>query len=138
MNRLIERLISWFLWAGTMFLNPATNPKLFPTSFAQASSAEKIHDLGGFDFKLAQLTGPASYTNSGVYATSGVPMTPSLFGLRALEWVVPICVATGGYDLQFDPATGNVHFVVSSTGAEAANAVNLSGVLFFVLCAGIR
>ncbi len=138
MNQFFDRLWRYVLFAGTLFLNPATNPKQFPTSFAQAASAEKIHELGGCDFHVLQLTGPASYTNSGTYATSGVPITPGLFGLRALEWVLPICVASGGYDLQFDPATGNVHFIVSSTGLEAANAVNLSAILFFVLAAGVR
>lgn len=136
MNSFFKRLFSWFLWGGTIFLNPFTAPKQFPTSFAQAASAEKIHDLGGYDFHVLQVTGPASYTNSGVYATSGIPITAGLFALRTLEWVLPLCCSVGGFTLQFDPATGNVH--VMALGVEVANATNLSGSFFFLLGAGLR
>ena len=118
-----------------------TNPKQFPTSFMQPGSAEKIHDLGGFDFHLIQVNGPTAYNNTGVFATSGIPITPGLFNLRALEWAMPQ-VANAGYTLVFDPATMNVH-VFQSAGAagphaEVANNTNLSAVLFFILGAGVR
>jgi hypothetical protein len=131
-RRMFEALLRRFLFAGTLFANPFTNPKQFPTSFAQPASAEKVHDLGGFDFHFISVVGPASYTNPG-----GIPITASLFGLRALEWAVPVVCTNGAHDLAMD-ITGNVHVFVSSTGAEVANAVNLSGESYFILGAGIR
>lgn len=132
MNHLMKRLFSWLMWAGTLFANPFTNPKQFPTSFAQPASAEKIHDLGGFDFHFISVVGPVSYSNPG-----GIPITANLFALRALEWAVPTVCTNGAHDLAMD-LNGNVHVFVSTTGAEVANGVNLSGESYFILGAGIR
>lgn len=110
-----------------------TAPKQFPSSFAQAASAEKVHDLGGFDFHVIQVTPPTQYPNP-----AGIPCPASLFACRSMEWVMPICTKLGLRDLAFDPATGNIHAFVSSTGVEVANGVDLSADLFFLMGAGIR
>jgi hypothetical protein len=132
MNHLMNRLFSWLMWAGTLFANPFTNPIQFPLSFNQPSSREKVHDIGGFDFHFIQVTGPVSYSNPG-----GIPITASLFGLRALEWAVPVVCSNGAHDVSMD-TSGNVHVFVSTTGVEVANAVNLSGEVYFILGAGVR
>jgi hypothetical protein len=131
-NRFLSRVFSWFMWAGTLFANPFTGPVKFPLSFAKAASQEKVHDIGGFDFSLISVVGPVSYSNPG-----GIPVTPSLFGLRSLEWWTPTVGTNGAHDISMD-AAGNIHIFVSTTGAEVANAVNLSGESYFLLGAGIR
>jgi hypothetical protein len=132
MKHLMNRLFSWLMWAGTLFANPFTGPVKFPLSFAKASSQEKVHDIGGFDFALISVVGPVSYSNPG-----GIPVTASLFSLRALEWWTPTVCTNGAHDVAMD-ATGNIHVFVSTTGAEVANGVNLSGESYFILGAGIR
>jgi hypothetical protein len=131
MNRLMQRLLSFFLWAGTLFANPFTNASVFPLSF-DPSSKEKIHDLGGRDVKVISVLGPASYTNPG-----GIPVTAALFGFRALEWWFCIATSNVTYDTSMD-TSGNIHVSTSSTGVELGNATNLSGVTFFLFGGGIR
>src|SRR5579872_3854922 len=97
MNWIMRQLFFWLMWAGTKFANPFTNPVQFPLSFAQTSSAEKIHDLGGFDFHFIKVTGPVSYSNP-----AGIPITANLFGLRSLEWAVPVVCTNGAHDLSMD------------------------------------
>ena len=131
MDHLVKRLFSWLMWAGTLFANPFTGPKVFPQSF-DPSSQEKVHDLGGRDVKMISVAGPVSYSNPG-----GIPVTPSLFGWRALEWWFPVASSNVAYDLSMD-AAGNIHVSTSSAGTEIANATNLSATTFFIFAAGIR
>ena len=131
MNRFLSRVFSRFMWAGTLFANPFTGPSVFPQSF-DPSSKEKVHDLGGRDVKMISVAGPVSYTNPG-----GIPVTPSLFGWRALEWWFPVASNNVAYDLSMD-AAGNIHVSTSSAGTEVVNATNLSATTFFIFAAGIR
>ena len=110
-----------------------TLPVLFPTASPKAASQEKIHELGGFDFKVLQVTAPSAYPNP-----AGIPCPASLFGLRSLEWVLPVCTLLGLRELTLDPATGNIHAFVGTTGLEVANGVDLSADKFFLLAAGLR
>lgn len=110
-----------------------TAPVLYPTSFNKAASQERIHELGSMDLKVLQVTGPSAYPNP-----AGIPCPASLFGLRALEWVLPVCNKAGTREYTLDPATGNIHAFVGTTGAEVANGVDLSADLVFLLAAGIR
>ena len=122
----------WLWWIPVVLFGTAffTNPTLFP--FGPKASASKIHDLGGFDFKMIQVTGPTLYPNPG-----GIVVQPSLFGLQSLEWWMPVCSSNGAHDLSMD-TTGNIHVFVSSTGAEVANNTDLSGEKIFLLGAGLR
>jgi hypothetical protein len=110
-----------------------TSPILFPNG--PIASREKVHDIGGFDFKMLKITGPTSYANPG-----GILLTtnPALFGLRVLEWVLPVVCSNGAHDLAYVDATGTLHVFVSTTGVEVANGVNLSGDFYYLLAAGLR
>jgi hypothetical protein len=85
------------------------------------------------------LTGPASYVNG-----TGVAIAPAVVGMKTiitldftssnaagLAWVGrPVIPATGGNQPSF------VRFYVQATGAEVANAVNLSTGIFRFEAAG--
>lgn len=110
-----------------------TAPVQYPTSFNKAASQERIHELGSMDFKVLQVTGPSAYPNP-----AGIPCPASLFGLRSLEWVLPVCNKVGTREYTLDPATGNVHAIISLTGVEVGNGVDLSADFIFFLAAGLR
>jgi hypothetical protein len=133
-GRMLKAVLRWFLFAGTKFMSSLpTSPVRFPNG--PVASQEKIHDLGGFDFKLLKITGPTAYANPG-----GIALTtnPALFGLRQIEWVIPVCGSNPAHDLSYIDSTGAMHVSVSSTGVEVANNTNLSGEFFYILAAGIR
>jgi len=110
-----------------------SSPIQFPNG--PVASREKIHDLGGFAFVMLKITGPASYPNPG-----GIALTtnPGLFGLRVVEWVLPICGSNPAHDLSYVDSTGAMHVSVSSTGIEVGNTVALNGEFYYLLAAGIR
>jgi hypothetical protein len=84
---------------------------------------------------MLKITGPTSYANPG-----GIALTtnPALFGLRAVEWVLPICGSNPAHDLSYVDSTGAMHVSVSSAGVEVANTTNLSAEFYYLLAAGIR
>jgi len=68
--------------------------------------------------------------NLGTYATGGVAIAPADVGLRVILAVIPM----GGNDLTrryaFDPVNSKIMSMVTSTGAETANATDLSSINF--------
>jgi hypothetical protein len=126
----VSLLLALSLLGGTIIFG---SPAFFPYSFNSPSSQEKVHDLGGFDVKFIRVAGPTSYPNP-----AGIVLTPSVFGLRAIEWSCPAGCSNGAHDMAIDGVNGNIHVIVSSTGLEIANATNLSGEFFFFLVAGLR
>jgi hypothetical protein len=77
----ISLLLALSLLGGAIIFG---SPSFFPYSFNSPSSQEKVHDLGGFDVKFVRVAGPSSYPNP-----AGIVLTPSVFGLRAIEWSCP-------------------------------------------------
>lgn len=80
--------------------------------------------------------GPASYANPTPFTANGEVINASDFGLGAFEVVDPmglssdqlntvLCVVGDGSGKA--ATTCRIHWFVQSTGAEVANAVNLSG-----------
>lgn len=94
---------------------------------------------------VLDLDGPASYNNTGTFATSGQVINASDFGFSAFEFVDSQNISSDNVNtvLVFMPgmstssaASGNnapvsqtatIHWFVQSTGLEVANGVNLSG-----------
>lgn len=84
--------------------------------------------------------GPASYTNSGVFSTSGETVNASDLGVGGFDFVDEITLSSDGLntvEIAFPSisTSGNfgdaqtkftVHWFVAASGAEVANAVNLS------------
>lgn len=77
-------------------------------------------------------TGPASYVNSAVFATSGDPIAAGDILLGTIDDLIFIGIPSNGtlagniYDLFWDRVNSRIHWVVGSTGADAANTTNLS------------
>lgn len=98
--------------------------------FAAAPSGRQV--LGGGYWSHITLTGDA---NS--YVTGGVPLTPAIFGFaNSIDFVLPFAQApaAAAVDPQWIPPAvvgtgGNLRLVVSSTGAEVANAGSTAGVI---------
>lgn len=77
-------------------------------------------------------TGPASYVNSAAFATTGDPIAAGDVLLGTIDDIIfcghPDNATLAGniYSLYWDRAASRVHWIVMSTGADAANATNLS------------
>lgn len=100
--------------------------------------------FGGHMFNTIDYTGPASYTNTGVGATSGdSPLSHRMFGFEnTIECIIDVSIdQTGTYFAQDQPVNNGVtswrlRWFVLSTGAEVANGVNLSGITIKVAAIG--
>lgn len=97
--------------------------------------------VGGKLETIVDLDGPASYNNTGVFATSGQVINASDFGWGGFEIVDAQSLSSDGLNWvqiqlpgqsQTGEAKGNavptarIHWLVQTTNAEVANAVNLS------------
>jgi hypothetical protein len=90
--------------------------------------------FGGKQFSVIDYAGPTSYANSGVGATSGDQITPSMFGFFNTI-LCPIISdgfdQSGTYEMIWQPVQSGltpwrVRWFVVATGVEVANGVNLS------------
>lgn len=82
----------------------------------------------------------ALVTCSGTYATGGEVLTAGELGLARIKTATPNnaqLTATSVAPTVFVPATNAVQLFVSSTGAEIANGVSLTGVTFIVRVLGV-
>lgn len=92
-------------------------------------------------------TGPTSYTNTGVFSTSGETVNASDLGVGGIEMLLPnTATGDGLYFVRVVPnvqsatsgVIGNptVHWYVLSSGAEVANGTNLSAsaIRFWARC----
>jgi hypothetical protein len=86
--------------------------------------------------------GPASYNNTGTFATSGETINASDFGLGGFELVQVDALSSDGLNYAYVILTGQsitgankgnvgvqavIHWYVLLTNVEVANAINLSG-----------
>jgi len=81
----------------------------------------------------------ATVTCSGTYATGGEILTAAELGLVNIKSVIPnnaALTSTSVAPTVYFPATNAVKLFVSSTGAEVANGVSLTGVTFIVRVVG--
>lgn len=83
---------------------------------------------------------PLQITFDSSYPTGGEAVTAAQLGLRGIYYVVPSVDTTGTYILTYNHTagtTGGKFFViVSATGAEVANEVDLAAIIFNVLVLG--
>lgn len=87
--------------------------------------------------KVFDHQGPASYNNTGTFATSGETITAISLGFGGLDTLGASGLSASGLytAMVFLVNAGNanavksavIHWFVQATGAEVANAVNLSG-----------
>jgi len=91
------------------------------------------------------LPGPASYNNTGVFATSGALLTARAFGLlSSIKFIFPeIATISGTFFIRalrsgtgVGVATVRVHWYVFATGVEVANTFNLSAESIRILAIG--
>lgn len=78
--------------------------------------------------RLAELSADTSYP------TGGYSVTPTSVGLSRIDAIVPL--HNSGHILAWDKTNSKVKFIVSSTGAEVANATSLSGTIVQLLIIG--
>lgn len=78
-------------------------------------------------------TGPVAYNNTGTYATSGDVLTAAELGWGGIDVVIPSQSSDGLNEIivSFTVVGGGsgsvaLHWFVTASGAEVANAVNLS------------
>lgn len=80
---------------------------------------------------IASMTGDASYATGGYSDFKALVEQKTE---RGLESIVAVCgFGTGGgvrYDLKYNTSTSKLMVFVGSTGAEVANATDLSGITF--------
>jgi hypothetical protein len=79
----------------------------------------------------------------GIYATNGVPIQASDFGLRVLDFVLPVC-AGAGYTLAWDDANKKMKVFQQPAAAaqgqhnEVPNATDLSAIKAYFIAWGIK
>jgi hypothetical protein len=77
----------------------------------------------------------------GIYATNGIAVTPSDFGLRGLDFVLPVC-ASAGYTIAWDRPNLKILVFQTAAGAgqhaEVGNGVDLSAVKVHLIAIGKR
>lgn len=81
----------------------------------------------------------ALVTCSGTYATGGEIITAAELGLSRIKAIIPnnaALTSTTVAPTVWFPATNGVKLYVSSTGAEIANGVSLTGVTFYIRVLG--
>ncbi len=82
--------------------------------------------IGELFMSMADILGPASYT------TGGFAVSPQAFGLQSFKDAIGACTVSGTYQVESRSISGpaattiKLIWIVVSTGAEVANAVNLS------------
>jgi hypothetical protein len=89
------------------------------------------------------VTGPASYVNTGTFSTSGHAMNASDFGWGGFDFVSAM-ISSDGLDIGYVASgtagvsfsTFNLHWFVIATGAEVANGVDLSAKTIRLLLIG--
>jgi hypothetical protein len=128
MPRWLGALAWHFLFAGTKFVN-----RVIP-GYTQPVGAK--YEL------IVDHDGPASYNNTGTFATSGEVLNASDFGFGGFETVDPQGLSSDGLNYvwiqlpnQSTSAdnignavpTCRIHWYVAATNAEVANTVNLAG-----------
>lgn len=116
--------VAWrLLFSGTHFVN-----KFLP-GYSQPMGA-KIEIIVDHD-------GPASYNNTGTFATSGETINAIDFGIGGFETVDANSLSSDGLNYVWIDLIGDgpgiacigavLHWYVASSNLEVANAVNLSG-----------
>lgn len=97
---------------------------------------------------IGVLTGPTSYPNTG--GTVGIPLPASLFNLNAfadtsgaqlqvapaLGPIFPLSTGTATYWGFIDATTGNLRLIVTATGAEVANTIDVSAARILLMVLG--
>jgi len=106
---------------------------------------------GGHGIFFANYVGNASYVNSGVFATSGeiidsigalTELGAANTPLRNIDMIDGVFTVSGTYEINFFPTSKGpckrwvAHWYVLATGAEVANAVNLSAETAIVMIIG--
>lgn len=96
-------------------------------AFTLANNQTRTGPVGGrADLRyIFEVTGPASYTNTGTWATSGEATN---FGIT-VERLASFTIDNGAGTFRivtYDYTTGRLHAFVPNTGAEVANGVDLS------------
>jgi hypothetical protein len=102
-------------------LNVATPfPNARPLSNVDGATVEVFVDI----------TGDASYPNTGTFSTSGYTLTPAQLGMSEVLYVD--CGSLAGYVVHYDYANQRLHFFQSAAAGnkftEVANTTNLSTV----------
>lgn len=97
-------------------------------AFTLAQSKVRSGPVGGMASLryFWEVTGPASYTNTGVWATSGEAYDPG----HTVELLPSFTIDDGAGTVRivtYDYANKRLHAFIPNTGAEVANAVDLSG-----------
>lgn len=93
--------------------------------------------LGELFVSMADINGPASYTNG-----TGNAVSPQNFGLQTFKFATGGISTDGTTGIEFKTISGPgatsiiARFYVVSTGAEVANATDLSGKTFRVMALG--
>lgn len=89
---------------------------------------------------VVDIDGPASYNNTGTYATSGQVLTAAELGVGGIDTILPSQSSNGLNEIAVSfTAKGGaqpsvaIHWIVTATGVEVANAVNLSATFIRVL-----
>jgi hypothetical protein len=90
------------------------------------------------------VVGPASYVNTGTFATSGQPINASDFGWGGFDFVMAM-PSSDGLDIGYVASgtsgssftTFNLHWFVIATGAEVTNTTNLSTKTIRLLLVGV-
>lgn len=98
------------------------------------TAARDLDNAGIRARRVVTITGPTSYTNTAAQATSGEPLLDGDFKLAAIEAFpaggLIFCDFTGGAAAvriaTYDYVNDRLRFFIPNTGAEVANAVNLS------------
>lgn len=106
---------------------------------------------GGHGAFFGNYTGPASYVNSGTFATSGETIagiggadgkSASQLPLRTIDSIQDANSVSGLYQIRFYPTAAgptnvwSAHWFVISTGAEVANGVSLAAETAIVMGVG--
>lgn len=68
------------------------------------------------------------HLNLGIYATNGVPFDPAVYANGPKGLVQAIIPDQGGFSFEYDFPNKKIKAIVRSTGAEVANAFDLSAV----------